>query len=94
MLPPTFREDAMTHHLIFGECDCCGTRNRVLTTCVAYGSDTAACTECRYGSLSDDADELHNEIERLLPLAETGEQHTRICALEAAYVEAAGRQLR
>lgn len=76
--------------MIFGQCDCCGTSNRVLHRGEASGLEAYACAKCRYGALADDADDLRDEIERLLSKAETGEQWAHICALEAALVEAIG----
>jgi hypothetical protein len=73
----------VTSKFIFGECDCCGERNRVLNLCVAHGVDTAACTDCQGRDEAEDADEIEFEIERLTPKAETGEQWAHICALEA-----------
>jgi hypothetical protein len=55
----------MIHKLIFGECDCCTKPNRVLHRCEAYGIETYACAECRHCSLSDDIDEIEDEIERI-----------------------------
>jgi hypothetical protein len=78
----------MTHKMIFGECDACATKNRVLHLCEAYGIETAACAICRGGDLSDDLDDLEAEIEALQSEAESGEQWAHICALEAALVEA------
>jgi hypothetical protein len=78
----------MTYRMIFGECDCCGTRNRVLHRGEAAGCEAYACAECRCGELGDDMDDLADEIERLLPLAENGKQHAHIYALEAALIEA------
>jgi hypothetical protein len=80
--------------MTFGTCDCCDKPNRVLHRCEAYGIETYACAQCHCRPLSDDADELQGEIEDLLPKAETGEQWAHIAALEAAYVEATGEQLR
>lgn len=80
--------------MTFGECDACGKNNRVLTLCVVYGIDTAACHECTgNGGGDDEADELAAEIEYLKPKAETGDHHARICAMEARYVELTGGQL-
>lgn len=79
--------------LIFGECDCCGKPNRVLHRGESCGCEAYACADCHFGgSLADDADDLTDEIDRLIPDAETGEQWAHICALEAAYVEAVGRR--
>lgn len=50
--------------LTFGECDCCG-KVRVLHNIVAYGIEISACTICRGGNLSDDIDDLEDEIERV-----------------------------
>lgn len=74
--------------IIFGECDCCSAKNRVLHRGEVTGIETYACQECQYGSLADDIDDLEGEIEALRPKAETGEQWAHLCALEAALTEA------
>lgn len=78
--------------LPFGDCDCCQKPNRVLHHCWAHGTETAACAECQGNPLSDDIDDLQDEIDRLRPLAETAEQWAahRIGALESAVDEAEG----
>jgi hypothetical protein len=43
--------------------------------------------------LTSDRADLQDEIERLLPKAETGNQWAHICALEARYVELTSKQL-
>lgn len=72
----------------FGTCRFCLAPNRVLHDAPAM------CCGCLNADLALDADDLREEIERLMPKAETGEQWAHICALEAAYVEATGQQLR
>lgn len=74
--------------IIFGECDCCSAKNRVLHRGEVTGIETYACAECSNGHLSYDIDDLEGEIETLRPKAETGEQWAHLCALEAALVEA------
>lgn len=74
--------------IIFGECDYCTAKNRMLHKGEVTGIETYACAECYGRELADDVDDLQDEIERLRPLAETGEQWARICAIEAALVEA------
>lgn len=79
----------MTYRMIFGECDCCATPNRVLHHGEVTGIETYACAECSCGILSDDLDDLEDEIERCQEAKpETAEQWARIAALEAALVEA------
>lgn len=79
----------MTHKLICGECECCGTSNRVLHhATTGCGLEAYACALCRCGDLSDDLDNLEAEIEALQSKAENGEQWAHLCALEAAYAEA------
>ena len=73
--------------MIFGECDNCGAKNRVLTPGVAYGIEGAFCRECRGDDLSEDRDDLLDEIERLKPPAETGSQWAHLCALQSALDE-------
>ena len=85
---PISEDLSISHKLIFGECDCCGTPNRVLHRCEVTGIETYACAICRNGELSDDIDDLEGEIESLAPKAESGEQWAHVCALEAALVEA------
>jgi hypothetical protein len=77
-------------NMIFGECDCCVTNNRVLHYGEVTGIETYACRSCHYGgSLSEDIDALEDEIERLVKSEpKTGKQLAHICALEAALVEA------
>jgi hypothetical protein len=74
--------------MILGTCRFCLAENRVL-----HGIP-AMCCGCLNADLALDADDIHTEIDRLIPFAETGEQWAHICALEAAYVEATGKQLR
>jgi hypothetical protein len=78
----------MTHKMIFGECDACATKNRVLHLCEAYGIETAACALCRNGDLSDDLDDLEAEIESLCLFGAGEADVARICALELALAEA------
>lgn len=80
--------------MTFGTCDCCDKPNRVLSRGETCGLEAYACALCRYGALADDADDIVDEIERLtMREPETAEQWAHLCALEAAYVEATGRQL-
>jgi hypothetical protein len=74
--------------MILGQCDSCGERNRVLHNRVAYGVEGSFCRICQCDTLCEDADDLLDEIERLRPVAETGEQWAHLCALEAALIEA------
>lgn len=73
--------------MTFGECDSCGARNRVLHTMMTYCGEGSFCRECRHDALIEDEPDLLDEIDRLYPLAETGEQWAHLCALEAALVE-------
>lgn len=75
------------YRLIFGQCDSCGTDNRVLTRGVGCGVEGCFCRVCMYDALITDEDDLLDEIERLKPNAETGEEWAHLCALEAALVE-------
>jgi hypothetical protein len=81
----------MTSKLIFGDCDCCGKPNRVLHFALAHSIETWACAECHGNKLSDDVDDLNDEIYRLNPKAETSEQHAHLCSLYAALEEAEAR---
>jgi hypothetical protein len=80
----------MAYRTIFGTCDCCDARNRVLHYAEVTGIETYGCAECKWGGhLSDDLDDLEDEIERCLEAKpKTGEQLAHIAALEAALVEA------
>jgi hypothetical protein len=50
---------------IFGECDCCGTDNRVLHRGEAAGLEAYACAECRYTDPKDEAYEIEEEIDAI-----------------------------
>jgi hypothetical protein len=80
-----------TFRMIFGECDCCAKPNRVLHRGEVTGIETYACAECRGSSLSDEIDDLEDEIERCVQARpESGEQWAHIAALEGALLEAKG----
>lgn len=53
---------------IIGECDCCARGPRVLTICVAYGIETAACAECRGGTAREVIEELAEEAPEPWPV--------------------------
>lgn len=84
----TQTQTAPAYRMIFGECDCCGARNRVLHRGEASGLEAYACSRCHFSALSDDIDDLEDEIEHLKPLADDGAKWAYICALEAALIEA------
>lgn len=78
----------MTSRMIIRECDSCAAGPRVLDLCQAGGIETYACTECRRGWLSDDIDDLEDELDRLKTEPESEERFARVCAVEAALLEA------
>lgn len=80
--------------LHFGACDVCNKQNRVISTSMWCGIETAACYECRGDSPEDydEAGDIGDEIGRLLPKAETGEQWAHVSALESRYVALTGQQ--
>lgn len=75
--------------MIFGQCDCCGTPNRVLRQGGRLlGMDAYACAICRNGELGEDINDLEDEIYHLRSKAKTDKQWEHIGALKAALVEA------
>lgn len=76
---------------MIGNCDCCPRRD-VPGSVVDCPGEPFACYICQ-GNDFDPYCEIEDEIEKLRPIAETGEQWAHIAALEAAYVDATGKQL-
>lgn len=75
--------------LIIGECECCGALNRVLHPTTAYGMDASPCSPCRGNPLSDDIDDLRDEVDRRY---EAG-QWAGMMELHAALTEAMGEAI-
>jgi hypothetical protein len=63
--------------------------NRVLHHCWA-ACEAYVCSPCQGLPLDDDAPDLLDEIDRLLPEAKTDEQRAHVSALGAALDEARG----
>jgi len=72
--------------LNLAECECCGAPNRVLHRCVVYGIEASACAICRGDALSDDIDDLRDEIDRVY--REQPDDHRYGIQLQAAIIEA------
>lgn len=66
--------------LIFGQCDCCGSKNRVLHLGNAAGCEAYACGPCRYVDPKDEAYEIEDEIEAIEadPNRHGGGEHRRL----------------
>ena len=76
-------------HFNFGECDCCGKNNRVLFFYrgTALAPDAWRCGECGGYDAETVANELFDEINRLIQKAGSGGQWDYIRAIESAFAE-------
>jgi Zn-finger protein len=78
----------MTYRMVFGKCDWCGRPNRVLHRGDTAGLEAWACAECHDRPLSDDVDDLLDEIARLRETASTNHDRALLRDMETALLEA------
>lgn len=81
----------MAYRMIFGECDACAEKNRVLHYCEVTGIETYACMECHNGHLHEDIDDLKDAIDDLEAkpsLSEDGRRHLANLKLALAVARA------
>ena len=80
------------YRMIFGECEPCGKPGRVLHHGEVSGLETYYCAECGGGKLSDDLDDLQDEIERIIEAKPTtAKEWLRVRDMAAAVASIIGK---